>query len=108
MKETRKGYWTTPAEDDTGNESAYCMEWLRVEMLSAMLGYLSSNSKTQDLSRMDHVDYILGTTSKPMLTIGHNRVLKSLTAAICTFPETQSAVVAANGLQTGDATDYAT
>ncbi|KAB8222430.1 hypothetical protein BDV33DRAFT_168657 [Aspergillus novoparasiticus] len=72
-----------------------------------MLGYLSSNSKTQDLSRTDHVDYILGTTSsKQMLTIGHNRVLKGSTAAICTFSETQSvAVVMVNGLQTAAVSD---
>ncbi|KAE8342694.1 hypothetical protein BDV24DRAFT_162226 [Aspergillus arachidicola] len=88
MKKTRKGHWNTPAEDDTGNETAYCMGCLRVEMPSAMLGYLSSNCKTQDLSRTDHV--MMGST-----------------VAICTFPEIQSvAVVMANGLQTGDASDY--
>ncbi|KAA8648094.1 serine hydrolase domain-containing protein [Aspergillus tanneri] len=108
MEKIRQGYWTRPVEDDLQNETAYCMGWLRVEMPSSMLGYLSCNTETRDDSRMDHVHYILGTRSKHMLTIGHNGVMRGSTAAVYTFPDTQSAVVVmANGLQCGDASDYA-
>ncbi|KAB8069768.1 beta-lactamase/transpeptidase-like protein [Aspergillus leporis] len=105
MKKVRQPYWTRPVDDPFQNETAYCMGWLRVEMPSCMIGSLSCNTDTR--KRGEHLKYILGTQSEPMVTICHNGVMYGSTAALYTFPKTQSAVVVmSNGLQSGDASDY--
>ncbi|KAF7591434.1 hypothetical protein BBP40_001536 [Aspergillus hancockii] len=105
MKKIRQAYWTRPVDDTFQNETAYCLGWLRVEMPSSMIGSLSCNTDTR--KNGEHLRYILGTQSDPMVTICHNGVTHGSTAALYTFPETQSAVVVlSNGLHSGDASDF--
>ncbi|KAB8235162.1 serine hydrolase domain-containing protein [Aspergillus alliaceus] len=105
MRKIRQAYWTRPVDDSFQNETAYCMGWLRVEMPSSSIGMLSCNTDTR--KRKEHLKYILGTQSGPMVTICHNGVVNGSTAALYTFPETQSAVVVlSNGLHSGDASDF--
>ncbi|KAE8374636.1 beta-lactamase/transpeptidase-like protein [Aspergillus bertholletiae] len=105
MKKVRQAYWTRPVDDSFQHETTYCMGWLRVEILSSSIGMLSCNTDTR--KRREHLKYILGTKSDLMLTICHNGVMNGSTAALYTFPKTQSAVVVlSNGLHSGDASDF--
>ncbi|KAK0640055.1 Protein flp [Lasiodiplodia hormozganensis] len=108
MSAIRTGLWTRPPLDNFGNESGYCMGWLRAVMPTSQVGWGSFNDKTTYDEEQTILKYLIGTESPKKLMLKHHGINAGSSACIFNFPETCSAVVVlCNGLTAGDAADFA-
>ena len=103
-----KYWWTRPQNDGFQSDTAYLLGWYRTYIPSGAVGLLSYGNWLEYDGEKPFLKYILATESPRRLLVGHNGVSNGFTAAIYTFPETQSAVIAlSNGAGKGDASDWA-
>lgn len=99
------GFHPQPPRDEYQSPCAYALGWLKVQLPSSLLGYLSFNKEL----RATGADrkYVLGANSEPLEVIMHNGKLPGYNSVVMMFPESESAVVVlSNGGTDGDPSDW--
>ncbi|KAF7585407.1 hypothetical protein BBP40_010978 [Aspergillus hancockii] len=95
-------------DSDFSKDAAYCLESIRMELASSMLGAFSGNSCSGEKEYRTYLEYILGMETDSFAAVGHARWgLAGSIATVWTFSETQSAAITmTNGRDFRDASEF--